>query len=279
MKVSALPVVCFGLLTMGGVLAFGSCALAQGTAPAVFQVATDQANSIFEASYTILQGLGMLSVLGLAGMAMTGRMPWGWAFALMAALILARIAVPMRGWVQQVATASAVTGKGNFSEVTATVKSGNMIIVGDVRDILYAFAGLMVACLAILSVFGRFQWKWLACVVGGLFLVGSTVNIVLDYTNPFPFGLPGALPNDQVGDALVGAELLTDRTARQGQYIIYGLGGVAILGLAAMAMMGRFSWNWFFATLGGLVLVAGVNLGIQYITGQSGVFEPQLNTN
>jgi hypothetical protein len=34
-----------------------------------------------------------------------------------------------------------------------------------------------------------------------------------------------------------------------------------------MAMLGRFQWRWFFAIVGGLLILAGLNQGLQYITG------------
>jgi type IV secretory pathway VirB2 component (pilin) len=240
----------------------------------IFQAATTQANDIFSASLFILNGLAMLGVLGVGAMAMTGRMPWGWAFALMGGLLLARMADPLRTWVLAIAdTASPQSQNGDIKTVTQTVNLGAQELAGDLRDNVLVFSGLMIACLAILSVFGRFQWKWLACVVGGLFIVNYGEQIAIEFTTTQVGPATGL---NQVGNALSGGEQLVDRTARQGQYIIYGIGAVAILGLAAMASVGRFSWGWFFAACGGLILVAGVSQGIQYISGQEGAFTQQL---
>jgi hypothetical protein len=241
----------------------------------IFQVATDQANAIFDASFFVLNGLAILGVLGVAAMAMTGRMPWGWAFALMGALLLVRMADPLRTWVMAVASNAPQGGNGDITTVTRTVNTGARELAFDLRDNILVFSGLMIACLAILSMFGRFQWKWLACVVGGLFIVNYGFDIAGQFTSGGQAVGP-ATTLYRVGDSLVDGEALVDRTARQGQYIIYGLGAVAILGLAAMASVGRFSWGWFFAACGGLMLVAGVNLGIEYVSGQSAPFTPQL---
>ena len=244
-------------------------------ATGVFAVATTQAHSVLNASYRILSGLGLLGVLGVAAMAMTGRMPWGWAFAVIAGLLLVKLAVPMVSWVCEVAgvadpgrCAIGTTTPDGFSDVTQRVSEGATALGDDTKGLLYVFSGMAIAGLAILSVFGRFQWKWLACIVGGLALTVYAAPMSQQFTTI----------NQQqsaVGNFFAGSESVVDTTARQGQYIIYALGGIAALGLGALAVMGRFSWSWFFAMLGGLVMVAGVSMGITYITQQGAPFEQQ----
>jgi hypothetical protein len=242
----------------------------------VFASATKQAHSVVNASYQVLTGLGLLSVLGVAAMAMTGRMPWGWAFAVIAALFLVKLAVPMVSWICQIAdvpNAAATCTIGStpddgLRDATGKVLLGASGLGEDTKGLLQIFSGIAIAALAILSVFGRFQWKWLACIIGGLAL---TV-----YAGPMSQQFTSVNQRQaSVGDFLANSETLVDQTARQGQYIIYALGGLGVMGLGALAVMGRFSWSWFFAIAGGLMLVAGVSSGISYITRQNTPFEQQ----
>jgi hypothetical protein len=242
----------------------------------IFASATKQAHSVVNASYQVLTGLGLLSVLGVAAMAMTGRMPWGWAFAVMAALLLVKLAVPMVSWICEIAgvpNAAAACAIGStppdgLSDATGKVLLGASGLGEDTKGLLRVFSGIAIAALAILSVFGRFQWKWLACIIGGLALTVYAGPMSQQFT---------AVSQQQssVGDFLANSENLVDQTARQGQYIIYALGGLGVIGLAALAVMGRFSWSWFFAIAGGLMLVAGVSSGITYITRQTTPFAQQ----
>jgi type IV secretory pathway VirB2 component (pilin) len=260
----------FSLPGTVAVLAVCLCfALSQGAlAQNVFGVATTQANDIFGAARTILEGIGLLGALGVAAMAMTGRMPWGWAFAVMGALLLIKMAPGLQSWVQQMASAG--TGGNNAQGVAETIKTASkMHLYQDGRIILYVFSGIAIVCLAILSMFGRFQWKWLAAVIVGIIILDWSESIISEFTGD------GTMSQSAIGDSLIETETLADRTARQGQYIIYGIGGVAILGLASMAMMGRFSWNWFFAVTGGLLLIASVNFGLQYISGEGDLLQNQ----
>ena len=274
-------------------LCLASPAMAQTTSGQnVFGVATTQANEIFQASYLILEGIGVLGVLGVAAMAMTGRMPWGWAFAVMGALMLIKMAAPMRNWVQEMATTASNTPTGtaanntNIRSVAEVVRTaGKDKLFSDGQQILYVFSGITVIALGILSMFGRFQWKWLAAVAGGLMILNWGGNIVSDFTGSGLGSLlttgtgPTPLPT-ALGSSVANAEAIADRTAKQGQYIVYALGGLGVMGLAAMAMMGRFSWNWFFALVGGLMLVAGVSQGITYMTGGAqNPFDQQLQTS
>lgn len=242
-------------------------AAAGGSGQNVFKVATDRANEVFAASFNILNILAMLAMLAVGGMAMTGRMPWGWAFAVMGALLLIQMAEPMQEWVLKVGDKGTVA---DIKGVTATVQGGGRQMAGDLRDILYAFGGLMIACLAILSMFGRFQWKWLAAVLGGMLIVANYTGVANDFTQT------GNAVFDQTGLAVAKGEQTVKRAALQGQYVLYGLGGIGVIGVAAMAMMGRFSWNYLFALIGGLGLIAGISSGIQYVTGSADPLNPQL---
>ena len=67
------------------------------------------------------------------------------------------------------------------------------------------------------------------------------------------------------------AESLVDNTARQGRFVVYGVGGLGAIALGTLAFFGRFQWGWFFGLIGGLVLIAAANVGIEAITGADNV--------
>ena len=60
---------------------------------------------------------------------------------------------------------------------------------------------------------------------------------------------------------------ILDNTLSNAELLTYGMGGLGAIGLGVMAFFGKFQWTWFFGLVGGLVLIAGVVLGIEYVTG------------
>lgn len=60
---------------------------------------------------------------------------------------------------------------------------------------------------------------------------------------------------------------LVQNTYKQGSGVVYGVGGLGAIALGALAMFGRFQWQWLMALIGGLLTIAGVGTGIQYLTG------------
>jgi hypothetical protein len=77
------------------------------------------------------------------------------------------------------------------------------------------------------------------------------------------------------GELFTQAERLTDSTVGRTQQVIYGMGGLGAIALGALAFFGRFQWSWFFGLVGGLVLIAGLQQGIQYFTGNEDTFAAQ----
>ncbi len=55
----------------------------------------------------------------------------------------------------------------------------------------------------------------------------------------------------------------------QTRNVVYGVGGMGAIGLGALAFFGRFQWAWFWALVGGLSLIALVDVGITTLTGQN----------
>ena len=65
----------------------------------------------------------------------------------------------------------------------------------------------------------------------------------------------------------VQGEAIAKRTSQYAQRIVFGIAGLGAVALGALAFFGRFTWSWFFGLIGGLVLISGVNYGIQYMAG------------
>jgi hypothetical protein len=68
-------------------------------------------------------------------------------------------------------------------------------------------------------------------------------------------------------NGFVVGEKLAKSTSQYAQKIVFGIAGLGAVALGALAFFGRFTWSWFFGLIGGLVLISGVNYGIQYMTG------------
>lgn len=84
----------------------------------------------------------------------------------------------------------AAEDKGLFSDLIA--KGGS--IFSGMREIIYAVAGFGVAAVAIGGFFGNLNWKWLAAIAIGLFVIATT----------------GAIINYMVGDKTITDAMITD---------------------------------------------------------------------
>lgn len=84
----------------------------------------------------------------------------------------------------------AAEDKGLFSDLIA--KGGS--IFSGMREIIYAVAGFGVAAVAIGGFFGNLNWKWLAAIAIGLFVIATT----------------GAIINYMVGDRTITDSMITD---------------------------------------------------------------------
>ena len=99
------------------------------------------------------------------------------------------------------------------------------------------------------------------------------VSSYITTTEPFPDNLGADQAAMGLADGSTDAALfdnstiLAANTANNTRQVAYGLAGLGIAGLGVMAMLGRFQWRWFFAIVGGLLILAGLNQGLQYITG------------
>lgn len=84
----------------------------------------------------------------------------------------------------------AAENTGLFSDLIA--KGGS--IFSGMREIIYAVAGFGVAAVAIGGFFGNLNWKWLAAIAIGLFVIATT----------------GAIINYMVGDRTITDSMITD---------------------------------------------------------------------
>jgi len=161
---------------------------------------------------------------------------------------------------------------------------GNVVIggghVGHVRMSLgpigLGIAGVMILGVAAMAMFGRFKWSWLFAIIGSVALIAAEAH-----WGGLPQGTPGSA-NTQVGDfsryVLSGGqrtELMQNSnslalgTAQRSRQIGYAVAGLGAMGLATLAIFGRFRWAWLFALCGGLIILVGYASTATYISTQA----------
>jgi len=64
-------------------------------------------------------------------------------------------------------------------------------------------------------------------------------------------------------------KLLWTRALFPAKKISYGLGGLGVVGMSALAFFGRFNWNWLWGLMGGLMLVGLYGTGVTAFTGDT----------
>ena len=148
----------------------------------VFGVAITQGNDVLEKSIPILKSLAVLGMLGVGGMAMTGRMPWSWAFALIGGLSLLSVAMYTSDWIQYINANTTSTGK--FEDVANTLKTTNEQLAFDAKSLLYTAAAVSIISLGILGIFGKFRWSWLFATTAGMAIIAVAANFVNVFVGP-----------------------------------------------------------------------------------------------
>jgi hypothetical protein len=113
--------------------------------------------------------------------------------------------------------------------------------------------------------------RWLACfAVAALFIGGMTGAASAQTSSGKPRDVG---KNVGIGKGIEESTFFDDSNKlvldsyRSGSGIVLGVGGLGAIGLGALAMFGRFRWEWLMALIGGLVTIAGVGTAIQYLTG------------
>jgi hypothetical protein len=79
-------------------------------------------------------------------------------------------------------------------------------------------------------------------------------------------GLVGKVNNNN-NKLFVDAENLVENAASFTQRIIYAVGFFGALALGTLAFFGKFNWTWLIGLIGGLVLIAIFDLGLDFVTG------------
>jgi hypothetical protein len=153
-----------------------SATVSPADAADVFKVAITQGNDVLEKSIPILKSLAVLGMLGVGGMAMTGRMPWSWAFALIAGLSLLSVAMYTRDWIEYINANTTSTGK--FEDVANTLKTTNEQLAFDAKSLLYTAAAVSIISLGVLGIFGKFRWSWLFATTAGMAIIAVAANFV-----------------------------------------------------------------------------------------------------
>jgi hypothetical protein len=71
-------------------------------------------------------------------------------------------------------------------------------------------------------------------------------------------------------DQVIGKmETFVDESADSSRKISYGLGGLGVVAMSALAFFGRFNWNWLWGLMGGLMLVGLYGTGVTAFTGET----------
>jgi hypothetical protein len=113
--------------------------------------------------------------------------------------------------------------------------------------------------------------RWLACfAVAALFIGGMTgaASAQTSSGEPREVGRNVGIGKGKTESSFFkdSNDLVLD-SYRSGSGVVLGVGGLGAIALGALAMFGRFQWQWLMALIGGLVTIAGVGTAIQYLTG------------
>lgn len=114
--------------------------------------------------------------------------------------------------------------------------------------------------------------RWLACfAVAALFTGGMTGDASAQTNengNPRDVGRTVGIGKGKTDSKFFSDtnDLVID-SYRSGSGVVLGVGGLGAIALGALAMFGRFQWQWLMALIGGLLTIAGVGTAIQYLTG------------
>ena len=128
--------------------------------------------------------LFIYTVAGIAVFAMGllcyfGKFQWKWFFTLTGALFL------VSGFQTFINFVSAASPKGQMADNTFMRGNSYMATFSYFAEMFtYIVAGLGAMTLAILAFFGKFSWKYVAALAGGLLVVGG-FQAIIDFAVPF----------------------------------------------------------------------------------------------
>ena len=138
-------------------------------------------SELIEHSKPIIYTLGTLAMLGIGIRAMYGgQMPWGWLFTVISALVVASLVPSMCEWVfDQVKDKNVAT----YQATAEALKGAGDVVFNDTQEVMYGLGGIAAAAMGIMGLFGKFPFKWLFALIGGLGIISAARGIVIYLTN------------------------------------------------------------------------------------------------
>ena len=91
------------------------------------------------------------------------------------------------------ACSSVLFATNSYALFDDLAEHGGKIFTG-MREIIYAVSGIGVIAIAIGSIFGSINWKWLTAIIIGLFVIATTAAII----------------NYMVGENVITTQMITD---------------------------------------------------------------------
>ncbi len=221
----------------------------------------------FKTTAYILSGLG---VFALAIMAFFGKFQWKW-------LLMLTFGLFFIGTFEFLSGTTGHVGDGwlhadNMSDWTGA-NGGDKTTAGDPKRLwneviwragylserfevfTYTVSGVGVLAMAMGAFIGRFSWKWFF-MVSGMLLMVSGFQYWISYLHDAQLAKNSFdLANERIQDFYGHAETFT--------YIVSGLG---MLAMVILAFMGKFQWKWFTALCGALIIIAGFQYMVAFLS-------------
>ena len=162
------------------------------------------------------------------------------------------------------------------------------------RWFAYIVSGVGMFALALLAFVGKFQWKWFFSLTGSVFVLGCFLFLSGqtgnhgdnkgDYVNNGILATDGWLnpdTNSAFTATSTGESILVNEPIRLWRFALerarysshaierftYLASGIGVFGMAILAFLGKFEWKWFFMLCGGLFMVSGFQMMIDFLHG------------
>ncbi|MFN9323142.1 MAG: hypothetical protein ACK59C_05120 [Holosporales bacterium] len=141
----------------------------------IFKEAIDVGKELIKPGQDILQGLSVLAIMGVGGMAAFGSFPKGWAIGIIGGLSVMLLSEEFANWIVDIAK----TNKPEtFDDISETVVTTTEILSADVSNLMYITSGIGVIGLSTMGFFGAMPWKWVGSLIAGLMVIAGSSDIV-----------------------------------------------------------------------------------------------------
>jgi type IV secretory pathway VirB2 component (pilin) len=141
----------------------------------IFKEAIDVGKELIKPGQDILQGLSVLAIMGVGGMAAFGSFPKGWAIGIIGGLSVMLLSEEFANWIVDIAK----TNKPEtFDDISNTVVKTTEILSADVSNLMYITSGIGVIGLSTMGFFGAMPWKWVGSLIAGLMVIAGSSDIV-----------------------------------------------------------------------------------------------------